>query len=236
MPIKKDRTVKPSLRAVAKRGKKESFADKQVRFDAIVSKLHTLYPEAHCALDFTNAFELLTATILSAQCTDERVNIVMRDVRSRFPSPTAMAHAEAEEIEEVIRSTGFFRQKTKSVKSMATDIVEKFHGEVPQTMEELVTLRGVGRKTANVVLGNVFGKAEGIAVDTHVTRLTNLLHLTKHTDAEKIEQDLMKLSPQKDWTMLTHYIISHGRKICIANRPKCGECAIAELCPSRKTD
>lgn len=157
----------------------------------------------------------------------------MKDVRKEFPTPKAMAKAEPENIEEVIRTTGFFRQKAKSLKSMATDIVEKFGGKVPETMDELTTLRGVGRKTANVVLGNAFGKAEGIAVDTHVTRLTNLLKLTKHEDAEKIEQDLMKLSPQKDWTMLTHLIISHGRNICIARRPKCNECLIAAYCPSR---
>lgn len=210
----------------------ESKVDKQNRFNVIVSELTKLHPEAHCALDFTNAFELLTATILSAQCTDARVNIVMKDVRRSFPNPKVLSQAELEDIEDVIRTTGFFRQKAKSLKSMATDIVEKFGGEVPQTMDELTTLRGVGRKTANVVLGNAFGKSEGIAVDTHVTRLTNLLKLTKHTDAEKIEQDLMLLSPQKDWTMLTHLFISHGRAICIARRPKCGECRIAEYCPS----
>jgi endonuclease III len=214
----------------------ESKADKQKRFDHIVKELTKLYPEAHCALDYTNAFELLTATILSAQCTDARVNIVMKDVRRSFPNPKALSQAELEDIEDVIRTTGFFRQKAKSLKSMATDIVEKFGGEVPETMDELTTLRGVGRKTANVVLGNAFGKAEGIAVDTHVTRLTNLLKLTKHTDAEKIEQDLMLLSPQKDWTMLTHLLISHGRAICIARRPKCGECTIAEFCPSAFID
>lgn len=210
----------------------ESKADKQKRFDTIVTELRKLYPEAHCALDYTNAFELLTATILSAQCTDARVNIVMKGVRKSFPTPKALSRAEVEDIEDVIRTTGFFRQKAKSLKSMATDIVEKFGGEVPETMDELTTLRGVGRKTANVVLGNAFGKAEGIAVDTHVTRLTNLLKLTRHTDAEKIEQDLMQLSPQKDWTMLTHLFISHGRAICIARRPKCEECAISTFCPS----
>lgn len=211
----------------------ETKTQRQTRFDTIVKELYKLYPDAHCALDYSNPFELLTATILSAQCTDARVNIVMKDIRKEFPTPKVMAKAELEHIEEVIRTTGFFRQKAKSLKSMATDIVEKFGGNVPETMDELTTLRGVGRKTANVVLGNAFGKAEGIAVDTHVTRLTNLLKLTKHEDAEKIEQDLMKLSPQKDWTMLTHLLISHGRNICIARRPKCIECAIADYCPSR---
>jgi endonuclease III len=211
----------------------ETKTQRQTRFDTIVKELYKLYPDAHCALDYSNPFELLTATILSAQCTDARVNIVMKDIRKEFPTPKVMAKAELGHIEEVIRTTGFFRQKAKSLKSMATDIVEKFGGNVPETMDELTTLRGVGRKTANVVLGNAFGKAEGIAVDTHVTRLTNLLKLTKHEDAEKIEQDLMKLSPQKDWTMLTHLLISHGRNICIARRPKCIECAIADYCPSR---
>jgi endonuclease III len=211
----------------------ETKTQRQTRFDTIVKELYKLDPDAHCALDYSNPFELLTATILSAQCTDARVNIVMKDIRKEFPTPKVMAKAELGHIEEVIRTTGFFRQKAKSLKSMATDIVEKFGGNVPETMDELTTLRGVGRKTANVVLGNAFGKAEGIAVDTHVTRLTNLLKLTKHEDAEKIEQDLMKLSPQKDWTMLTHLLISHGRNICIARRPKCIECAIADYCPSR---
>lgn len=233
MPTSLQKKGKPSHQVTSRRIK-ETVAEKQERFDAIVKKLRRLYPDANCALDYETPFELLTATILSAQCTDERVNIVMRDVRKRFPSAKHLAQAELEEIEEVIRSTGFFHQKAKSLKSMATDIVEKFGGKVPETMAELITLRGAGRKTANVVLGNAFGKAEGIAVDTHVTRLTNLLQLTKHKDAVKIEQDLMKLSPQKEWTMLTHLLISHGRKVCIANRPKCGECAIAELCPGRR--
>ena len=232
MPTSSKKKGKPSHQ-IATSHIKESAKQRQERFDTIVKKLATLYPDAHCALDYETPFELLTATILSAQCTDERVNIVMRDVRKRFPSAKHLASAELEDIEEVIRSTGFFHQKAKSLKSMATDIVEKFGGKVPETMAELVTLRGAGRKTANVVLGNAFGKAEGIAVDTHVTRLTNLLQLTTHKEAEKIEQDLMKLSPQKEWTMLTHLFISHGRNICIANRPKCGECAVAELCPSR---
>ena len=212
---------------------RESAPAKKERATTIFSELKKLYPEAHCALDFTNAFELLAATILSAQCTDARVNIVMKEFRPRFSTPKKLADAELLEIEEVIRTTGFFRQKAKSLKSMATDIVEKFHSEVPRTMEELVTLRGVGRKTANVVLGNAFGMNEGIAVDTHVTRLSGLLKLTTHTDPEKIELDLMELVPKKEWSMTTHYLISHGRAVCIARRPKCGECKIADYCPSR---
>ncbi|HYM19630.1 MAG TPA: endonuclease III [Candidatus Kapabacteria bacterium] len=213
---------------------KESLEAKKARAKKIFAKLKQIYPNAHCALDFTSAFELLAATILSAQCTDARVNIVMKDFHVRFPTAESVAKAELEDIESVIRSTGFFHQKAKSLKSMATDIVEKFGGNVPRTMEELTTLRGVGRKTANVVLGNAFGISEGIAVDTHVTRIAGLLKLTSHTEPEKIEQDLMQLAPKKEWTMTTHYLISHGRAICVARRPKCSECKIAEWCPSRQ--
>ena len=214
---------------------KESFEAREMRAKKILAKLTVLYPDAHCALEFTNAFELLAATILSAQCTDERVNIVMKQFRPRFPSPKSLADADLPEIEEIVRSTGFFRQKAKSLKSMATDIVEKFGGKVPKTMEDLVTLRGVGRKTASVVLWNAFGINSGIAVDTHVMRVAGrMLKLTTETDQAKIEQDLMQLYPQKDWGMVTHYFISHGRKICIANRPKCELCGINTLCPSSK--
>lgn len=212
---------------------KESKEQLRARTKKIFSRLEKLYPDANCALDYTNPFELLAATILSAQCTDARVNIVMKSFRPRFPSPKSLASAELEDIEDVIRTTGFFRQKAKSFKSMAADIVEKFGGKVPQTMEDLITLRGVGRKTANVVLGNAFGIAEGIAVDTHVIRVANLLKITSHKEPSKIEQDLMELVPKKEWTMATHYLISHGRKICIARKPKCPECGIAEYCPSK---
>ncbi len=213
---------------------RETKEEKKARAKKIFTKLAKMYPDAHCALDFTNPFELLVATILSAQCTDERVNIVMKTFRPTFPTPKKLADAELSEIEEVIRSTGFFRQKAKSLKSMATDIVEKFGGKVPKTMDELTTLRGVGRKTANVVLGNAFGINVGIPVDTHVTRLSGLLKLTTHKDAEKIEKDLMELAPHSEWNMVSHYLITHGRKICIANRPKCAECGINTYCPSSK--
>lgn len=214
---------------------RESFESRKERGAKIYAKLTKLYPEAHCALDFTNAFELLVATILSAQCTDARVNIVMKTFHPTFPSVKSVANAELSEIEEVIRSTGFYHQKAKSLKSMATDLLEKFNGKVPKTMEELVTLRGVGRKTASVVLWNAFGINEGIAVDTHVMRVAGrMLKLTYETDQAKIEQDLMELYPKKDWGMITHYIISHGRAICIANRPKCEACGINTLCPSSK--
>ncbi|MEI8134994.1 MAG: endonuclease III [bacterium] len=212
---------------------RETKSDKLARAKKIFVELEKLYPDAHCALDYTTPFELLAATILSAQCTDARVNIVMKTFRPTFPTPNSLAKAELEDIEEVIRSTGFFHQKAKSIKSMATDIVEKFGGRVPHTMDELTTLRGVGRKTANVVLGNAFGLAEGIAVDTHVTRLANRLKITSHQDPEKIEKDLMNLLPQKEWTMATHFLISHGRAICDARKPNCSLCKIADLCPSR---
>jgi endonuclease-3 len=157
----------------------------------------------------------------------------MRDFRPRFPTPQSLAEASLEAIEEAVRPTGFFHQKAKSLKSMATDIVSKFGGRVPQTMEELITLRGVGRKTANVVLGNAFDITEGIAVDTHVTRLSNRLNFTKHTDPKQIEKDLMLLTPKEHWTNLTHLLISHGRAICKARKPQCPDCAIADYCPSR---
>lgn len=206
--------------------------DRAKRVSTIISRLRKAYPDAHCALEYANPFELLVATVLSAQCTDERVNIVMRDVRKKFPSPKSLADAPLEDIEEVIRSTGFFRQKAKSLKSLAADIVSVHNGIVPETMDELTALRGVGRKTANVVLGNAFGKAEGIAVDTHVTRLAGLLKISDGKTAEEIESDLMTLVPKKEWTTFTHYLISHGRAVCIARRPKCSVCVLADLCPS----
>jgi endonuclease III len=206
----------------------------KARFRKVYQILNKLYPDTETALEHENAFELLTATILSAQCTDARVNIVMRDFRPRFPTPKALAAADLKDIEKVIKPTGFFRQKAKSLKSMASDLITKFGGKVPQTMEELTTLRGVGRKTANVVLGNAFDISEGIAVDTHVTRLSNRLHFTTHADPKKIEQDLMNLTPKKNWTAITHLLISHGRAVCNARKPKCPECAIADYCPSRE--
>lgn len=212
---------------------RENAEERRERFRKVYTILEKQYPDLETALEHENAFELLTATILSAQCTDARVNIVMRDFRPKFPSPEALAGASLEDIEAVIKPTGFYHQKAKSLKSMATDLVEKFGGNVPQTMEELVTLRGVGRKTANVVLGNAFDIVEGIAVDTHVTRLSNRLKFTRHEDPKKIEKDLMILAPKEDWTMVTHLLIAHGRVICVARKPKCPDCMIADYCPSR---
>ena len=203
-----------------------------MRFQKIFTRLHKEIPEAKTALEFTNVYELLAATILSAQCTDKRVNMVMPEFRKAFPNPKVLANAELADIEDVIKTTGFYHQKAKSLKSMATDIVEKFGGKVPESMEELTTLRGVGRKTANVVLGDAFGKAEGIAVDTHVTRLSGRLGLSKESDPGKIERDLMQLAKPSRWTLTSHVLILHGRAICDARKPKCSVCVVSELCPS----
>lgn len=202
------------------------------RTRSVLKKLHKLYPEATCALDHRSAFELLAATILSAQCTDARVNLVTPELFRRWPDAHALAGARQSEVEEVIRSTGFFRNKAKNLIGMAQGIVAEHGGKVPDTMEALHALPGVGRKTANVVLGNWYGKNEGVTVDTHVTRLSRLLKLTKANDAVKIERDLMALVPRPEWTVISHLLILHGRAVCIANRPKCGECVLADLCPS----
>ncbi len=198
----------------------------------ILARLAKAYPDAHCALDHRTPFELLAATILSAQCTDVRVNMVTPALFARYPTPRDLAAADQSDVEELIRSTGFFRSKAKSLIGMATALVTEHGGKVPADMEALRQLPGVGRKTANVVLGNAFGIDEGIVVDTHVTRLSRLLGLTKANDAEKIERDLMALVPRDQWTMVSHWLIFHGRQVCIARRPRCGECVLASLCPS----
>jgi endonuclease-3 len=197
-------------------------------------RLAAAYPDAHCALDHRNAYELLVATILSAQCTDARVNIVTPALFARFPTAHDLAEADREEVEQLIKSTGFFRNKAKSLLGMAQALVERHGGEVPSTMDELTQLPGVGRKTANVILGNAFGLNEGIVVDTHVTRITNLLGLTRERDAVKIERDLVRLFPRERWTMLSHLLIEHGRRVCVARAPRCGECPLADLCPSAR--
>lgn len=198
----------------------------------VLARLKAAWPDAHCELDHRNAFELLVATILSAQCTDARVNLVTPALFRRFPNARRLAVADPAEVEELVRSTGFYRNKTKSLLGMAQALVEHHGGKVPATMEELRVLPGVGRKTANVVLGNAFGINEGITVDTHVTRVSRLLRLTRHTDAEKIERDLMALFPQDDWALLSHLFIFHGRRVCIARRPRCAECVLRDICPS----
>lgn len=205
---------------------------KQERANDIVVRLKQMYPKAKCALDFTNAFELLIATILSAQSTDARVNIVTKSLFRKYPSPQSFADASQVEMERDVKQTGFFRNKAKAVIAASKAIVERHGGEVPRTMDELTALPGVGRKTANVVLSNAFKIAVGIVVDTHVTRVSARLGLTATDDAVKIEQDLMKLIPPKEWTNFSHRIIAHGRTICIARKPKCAQCALNELCPS----
>ncbi|HEX9160978.1 MAG TPA: endonuclease III [Thermoanaerobaculia bacterium] len=205
---------------------------KQERALDIVSRLKRMYPKARCSLDFTNPFELLIATILSAQSTDVRVNIVTKSLFRKYPGPEAFAKAGQVEMEKDVRQTGFFRNKAKAVIACSKAIMERHNGEVPQTMEELTALPGVGRKTANVVLSNAFRKPVGIVVDTHVTRVSGRLGLTSSSDPVEIEQDLMKLIPQKEWTSFSHRLIYHGREICVARKPRCSECLLNELCPS----
>lgn len=204
------------------------------RAKLVYRRLAKAYPDATCALDHRNAYELLVATILSAQCTDVRVNMVTPAVFKRYPTPAALARAGQDDVEALIKSTGFFRNKAKNLIGMAQALVADHDGDVPRTMEALHALPGVGRKTANVILGNAYGINAGVTVDTHVTRLSQLLGFTKHTDAEKIEQDLMPLFPRNDWAMLSHLLIAHGRQICIARRPKCGDCTLNDLCPSAR--
>jgi endonuclease-3 len=212
--------------------KRETTEQLKNRASRIVRRLKRSYPEATTALQHSNPLELLIATILSAQCTDERVNLVTPELFKRYKSAAEFAAAKPSELESMIRSTGFFRAKTKSILRCTSKLVEKHGGNVPDTMDELVQLPGVGRKTANVVLGSAFGKSEGVVVDTHVKRLAGRLGLTRHENPEKIEQDLMTIVPRKDWTIVSHLLIWHGRKICHARKPKCPECPVNDLCPS----
>jgi endonuclease III len=213
---------------------REGVAAKRERAAAIVRRLHTEYPDATCSLGHGNAYELLTATILSAQCTDERVNLVTPALFRRYPAPADLAAARQEDVEELIRSTGFFRSKARSLLGMAAAVSERHGGDVPRDMAALVALPGVGRKTANVVLGNAFGMNVGVVVDTHVKRLSGRLGLTRHTDPEKIEADLMKLIERAEWTDLSHLFIYHGRAVCRAPTPKCDMCVLADICPSSR--
>jgi endonuclease-3 len=198
----------------------------------VLSRLKREYPDAHCELDHRSAFELLCATILSAQCTDARVNMVTPHLFDRYPDPATLARAKPAELEGIIKSTGFFRNKTKSLIGMAQALVAEHAGKVPRTMDELQRLPGVGRKTANVILGNAYGINEGITVDTHVGRLSRRLGLTRHDDPVKVEQDLMKVIPRKDWTLISHLLIFHGRRVCTARSPRCDACVLADICPS----
>jgi endonuclease-3 len=192
--------------------------------------LAKLYPDAHCALHYRNPLELLVATILSAQCTDTRVNLVTPALFARYPDARAFAEADLGELEQAIKSTGFFRNKAKNIKACCQAIVEKHGGAVPGSLEELILLPGIGRKTANVILGNAFD-VPGITVDTHVGRLSRRLGLSKHGDPEKVERDLMEIIPRKNWTMFSHRMIFHGRQVCFAQRPRCEECLLARVCP-----
>lgn len=212
---------------------KKNKTSGKIDFDFTLKLLKKHYPDAHCALDFTNPFELLIATILSAQCTDVRVNLVTPHLFKAYPNPKAMSEAAVEDIEELIRSTGFYKNKAKSIKGCCTQLVEKYNGEVPQNLEQLHELPGVGRKTANVVLGNAYNISSGVVVDTHVTRLSNRFGWVNMTDAVKIEEKLNAICPQSDWIMLSHYLISHGRAICAARSPKCASCFLSDACPKR---
>lgn len=207
--------------------------DKHVHAAEIIRRLKKRYPDAHCALEHTSPFELLIATILSAQCTDERVNIVTANLFRKYRGPADFVGVSQEELEKDIHSTGFFRNKAKNIQAACRRIIDEFDGEIPKTMDELLTLSGVARKTANVVLGNAFGIASGVVVDTHVGRLSQMLGLTSEKTAEKIEQDLAELVPKKHWVMFPHWLIYHGRQVCNARKPKCGECVLADICPSK---
>ena len=206
-------------------------ADKIARTQKIISVLKSVYPNAHCELEFSKPLELLIATILSAQCTDKRVNLVTEGLFKKYHGAREFAEADLAALENDVRSTGFYKNKARNIKACCATLVEKFGGEVPRTMDELHALAGVGRKTANVVLGNAFGINVGVVVDTHVTRLGNRLGLVKGTDAVKLEQVFMKLVPQPEWTDFSHWLIWHGRRRCDARKPDCAGCEIANLCP-----
>jgi endonuclease-3 len=211
---------------------KRTHSAKGKRATEIFTRLQREYPDAHCELEHASPFQLLAATILSAQCTDKRVNMVTPALFRRYPNAAALADAKQEDVEELIRTTGFFRSKAKNLIGMATALVDRFHGKVPHSLEELVTIPGVGRKTGNVILGNAFGIAEGIVVDTHIGRLSRRLGLTKATNPIKVEQELMMLFPKEHWTLLAHLLIFHGRRVCYARRPQCQHCVLNDICPS----
>ncbi|WP_413583458.1 endonuclease III [Bdellovibrio sp. HCB288] len=206
---------------------------KKAPLEQTIALLKRYYPDAHCALDHKNPFELLVATVLSAQCTDERVNMVTPALFAKYPTPEAMSKAPLSSLETLVRSTGFFKNKAKNLKSAATDLVKKHAGKIPQDLEALVELAGVGRKTANVVLGNAFDIPSGIVVDTHVTRLSNRLGWVKTENAVIIEKQLCKVVPQDDWILLSHLLISHGRAVCKARKPDCDHCFLETTCPKR---
>ena len=208
----------------------KSATSQRDRAREVYARLTKLYPDIRCTLEYESPFQLLIMTALAAQCTDARVNIVCRDLFPRYPTPQAFLDGDVKDVERIIHSCGFYRQKAKNIMATCKSLVEQFGGEVPRTMEELVQLAGVGRKTANVVLGECFGH-QGVIVDTHCTRLTNRLGFTKNQDAVKIEQDLMRVWPPEHWTLFSHFMVFHGRAVCTARSPKCSQCTLRDLCP-----
>jgi endonuclease-3 len=225
---KKKSSPKPPRASASRR---EDSSAKKRRACTVLARLRREFPDAKCALDHHTPHQLLVATILSAQCTDARVNLVTKDLFCKYPDVAACAHADLAEMERDVKSTGFFRMKARAVVEMSRDVLLNHRGEVPRTMEELTKLRGVGRKTANVVLGNAFG-VPGVVVDTHVTRLSKRLGFTRQTDPVKIEKELGELLPRSDWTLSSHLLILHGRRTCQARSPRCAECPVRDLCPS----
>lgn len=223
---------KPSQRAALLSRSPKTKADKVAIATVVLERLKAEYPDAHCELDYRNPFELLCATILSAQCTDVRVNMVTPALFARYPDANALSVAKPEDVEEIVRSTGFFRAKAKSLIGMAGMLVEKYGGDVPRSIAELVPLPGVGRKTANVILGNAFDINEGIVVDTHVQRLARRLGLTRQADPIGIEREMMPLFPRNDWAMLSHLLIWHGRRVCFARKAMCANCVVKDVCAS----
>ena len=211
---------------------RESLKNKRARTEKIIAELKTAFPDARCSLDYATPLQLLIATILSAQCTDERVNAVTKELFQVYATAESFAEAPQAEIEDLIRSTGFFRNKAKSIRACCRALVDHHGGRVPDSMESLTALAGVGRKTANVVLGNAFGKEEGVVVDTHLGRISNHLRLTRQKDPVKVEQDLMKVVPRDEWTLFSHLLIRHGRKTCRARKPDCASCPVRAECPS----
>jgi len=225
------RVIKRVTKAT-RRPRRAEWPPEPARVGSIIDGLEQLYPDVDCELDRETPFQLLIATILSAQTTDERVNMVTPALFKKYPTPRAMAKAPLPALETLVKSTGFFRQKAKSVKGSAAALIERFGGEIPKTIAELTTLPGVARKTANVVLGTAYGIAEGVVVDTHVQRLAMRLGLTRKTDPKDIEADLMKVIPQEHWIRLSHQLIWHGRRVCFARKPNCEGCLLAPFCPS----
>ena len=236
-PARKPSALKSKLANPSDRKTTKSSSSKgdlaPERINSILKALDEAYPNAVCALNHRTPWELLVATILSAQCTDVRVNMVTPDLFRRFPTPAAMAKADLSELIELIRTTGFFNNKAKSIQGAAKRITEEFGGRVPDTLAELITVPGAARKTANVVLGVSYGKAEGVVVDTHVFRIAHRLDLTKSDTAEKVEQDLMRILPKDHWIQFSHQVIHHGRQVCIARNPKCKDCNLETLCHSK---